>query len=96
MEQASTCTNTSVSYTHLLCTALDVPLGTFYNHVLRGKHGNTINAKRREELRILVNDIFHEYHQIFGAGKIVAILRERGYVTTKKLVAELMSELRCV
>lgn len=78
---------------HTLCEALDIPRGTFYNHVLRGKHGNTINAKRREELRILVNDIFHEYHQIFGAGKIAAILRERGYITTKKLVAELMTEL---
>lgn len=78
---------------HTLCEALDVPRGTFYNHVLRGKHGNILNAKRREELRIFVNDIFNEYHQLLGTGKIVAILRERGYITTKKLVAELMSEL---
>lgn len=78
---------------HTLCEALDVPRGTFYNHILRGKHGETINAKRRDQLRELVNDIFHEYQQIPGSGKIVAILRERGYITTRKLVAELMSEL---
>ena len=46
---------------HTLCEALDVPRGTFYNHILRGKHGETINAKRRDQLRELVNDIFHEY-----------------------------------
>ena len=78
---------------HTLCEALDVPRGTFYNHILRGKHGETINSKRREQLRQLVNDIFHEYQQIPGYGKIAAILRERGYITTRKLVAELMSEL---
>lgn len=78
---------------HTLCEALDVPTGTFYNHILRDKHGKTINAKRREQLRELVNDIFHEYQQIPGSGKIVAILRERSYITTRNLVAELMSEL---
>ena len=78
---------------HALCEALDVPRGAFYNHVLRGKHGNTINNKRRENLKILINDIFHEYYQLFGSGKITAILRERGYITTNKLVSELMSEL---
>ena len=70
--------------------ALDVPRGTFYNHILRGKHGETINAKRCEQLRELVNDIFHEYQQIPGSGKIVAILRDRGYITARKLVAEHM------
>lgn len=78
---------------HTLCEALCVPRGTFYNYIFRGKHGDTQNARRREELRVVINEIFHEYHQLFGAGKITAILRERGYITTDKLVAELMGEM---
>lgn len=78
---------------HTLCEALKVPRGTFYNHIFRGKHGDTINARRREELRTVIYDIFHEYEQLFGAGKITAILRERGYCTSEKLVTELMGEM---
>ena len=78
---------------HTLCEALKVPRGTFYNHIFRGKHGDTINARRREELRTAIYDIFHEYDQLFGAGKITAILRERGYCTSDKLVTELMGEM---
>ncbi|MBQ4556181.1 MAG: transposase, partial [Clostridia bacterium] len=33
---------------HLLCDALDVPRGTFYNYVFRGKHTHTWYAERRE------------------------------------------------
>ncbi|MFR9207458.1 MAG: IS3 family transposase [Lachnospiraceae bacterium] len=76
-----------------LCEALKVPRGTFYNHIFRGKHGDTINARRRAELRTAIYDIFHEYDQLFGAGKITAILRERGYCTSDKLVTELMGEM---
>lgn len=78
---------------HTLCESLCVPRGTFYNHMLRGKHGNTLNAKRREELREVIAEVYNEFHQLFGAGKITAVLRDRGYITTKKMVAELMSEM---
>jgi len=36
---------------HMLCDALQVPRGTFYNHILRNKRDNSWYAKRREELR---------------------------------------------
>lgn len=78
---------------YTLCEALDVPRGTFYNYILRGKHGDTLNACRREELRGSVLKVFNENHQLFGAGKITAILREKGFITTEKLVAELMHEM---
>lgn len=78
---------------HTLCEALDVPRGTFYNYILRGKHGDTLNARRREELRGSVLEVFNDNHQLFGAGKITAILREKGFITTEKLVAELMHEM---
>ena len=37
---------------HMLCEALGVPRGTFYNYIYRNKRTHTWYAKRREELRI--------------------------------------------
>lgn len=36
---------------HVLCEALDVPRGTFYNHIKRNKRDNSSYAKHREECR---------------------------------------------
>ena len=36
---------------HMLCEALDVPRGTYYNFIYRNKRTNTWYSKRREELR---------------------------------------------
>lgn len=36
---------------HMLCEALKVPRGTFYNFILRNKRDNTWYSKRQEELR---------------------------------------------
>ena len=55
---------------HMICDALDIARGTYYNHVLRNKRDNTWYAKRREELRIQIQEVFDENHQIFGAEKI--------------------------
>ena len=55
---------------HMICDALDIPRGTFYNHVLRNKKDNTWYAKRKEELRIRIQEIYDESNQIFGAEKI--------------------------
>lgn len=41
---------------HIICDAFDIPRGTFYNHVLRNKKDNTWYAKRREELRLQIQD----------------------------------------
>ena len=78
---------------HTLCEALKVPRGTFYNHIFRGKHGDTMNARRREELKEHILNVFNEFRQLFGAKKITAILRERGQATSEKLVYELMVEM---
>jgi putative transposase len=75
---------------HTLCDSLKVPRGTFYNHILRNKKDNTSYRKRREELSILVKDIFEENHQIYGANKIHAILKSRGIRTSTRMVSELM------
>lgn len=78
---------------HVLCEALDVPRGTFYNHIKRNKRNNSSYAKHREELRTAIQEIFEESRQTFGSEKICAVLHERGYRAGTTLVRELMSEM---
>lgn len=54
---------------HMLCEALDVPRGTFYNHILRNKRENTSYAQHRKELCAVIQQVYDESHQIFGANK---------------------------
>lgn len=78
---------------HVLCDALEVSRGTYYNHIFRNKRDNTIQAKKRKQLSILIQDIFDESDQRFGAGKIRAVLVEQGHSVSEKTVAELMREM---
>ena len=81
---------------HIICDALDIARGTYYNHVLRNKRDNTWYAKRREELRIQIQEVFDENHQIFGAEKITAVLKSKGVKTSTKMVRELMRNMGLV
>lgn len=81
---------------HMICDALDIARGTYYNHVLRNKRDNTWYAKRREELRIQIQEVFDENHQIFGAEKITAVLKSKGIKTSTKMVRELMRDMGLV
>lgn len=78
---------------HMLCEALDVPRGTFYNHILRSKKDNTAYSKRREELRIKVQEIYDNSNQIFGAKKITVILKSKGYIVSEIMVRSLMQDM---
>ena len=78
---------------HWLCEAMQVDRGTFYNHVFRNKKDNTWYAKRREILREAILKIYEENRQIFGAGKITAILKQKGYRTSEETVAFLMHDM---
>ena len=44
----------------VLCEALDVDRGTFYNHVLRNKKADTSYARRRLELSDAVREVYEE------------------------------------
>ena len=45
---------------HMLCDALEVPRGTFYNYMFRSKRDNTWYSERREELRVRIQQIYDE------------------------------------
>lgn len=81
---------------HVLCEALKVPRGTYYNHMLRGKGDDAWYKKRRVELKEAIAQVFNESQQRYGAPKITAVLREKGIRTTPKLVKELMIEMGLV
>ena len=78
---------------HVLCEALKVPRGTYYNHILRNKKENTWFEKRKVELREEIQHVFDEMHQVVGAKKIHAILKDKGYRTSEKMVRNLMQEM---
>ena len=54
---------------HVLCDSLEVSRGTFYNHIWRNKKENTLSAKRREEFKPIIKEIFDSNKQIYGAKK---------------------------
>lgn len=78
---------------HILCEALDVSRGTFYNHVLRNKKQNTVYVQRKEELREKIQKIYDDSNQIFGAGKIMAVLKQQGVKASEKTVRLLMRDM---
>ena len=78
---------------HSLCEALEVPRGTFYNHILRNKRENNSYQARGDYLSERIKEIFEKSNQIYGAKKIKAVLTEQGDVVSDKMVSELMQEM---
>ena len=75
-----------------LCEALDVAKGTYSNHTLRNKRGETKSAQRRRELFPIIEQIYHESNQTYGAGRITVVMRERGIPIAEGTVARIMHE----
>ncbi|MEG2080816.1 MAG: IS3 family transposase, partial [Oscillospiraceae bacterium] len=78
---------------HMLCEALKVSRGTFYNHMLRNKRDNTWYAKRKEDLRLKIQQVYDDSNQIFGAAKIAAVLKEDGCRVSVEMVRQLMQDI---
>ena len=76
----------------LLCETFNVPKGSYYNYLLRNKNENTLASQKRAELTPVIDSIFHENNEIYGSGKIHAILKDRGYKVSKQTVAYIMHE----
>ena len=66
--------------------------GSYYNHVLRNKNGNTEAARKQSEMTPIIEQIFHENHEVFRSSKIYAILKDRGYAISKSTVAKIMHQ----
>ena len=75
-----------------MCDALNVPKGSYYNHILRNKNEDTLAARRIKELTPVIEEIYNNSRQTFGAGKVTAIMNDRGYKTSKRTVAKIMHE----
>lgn len=73
-----------------LCEALDVAKGSYYNHLLRNKNGNTKAARKQSEMTPIIEQIFHENNEVYGSSKIYAILKDRGYAISESTVAKIM------
>lgn len=77
---------------NILCDALNVAKGTYYNYLLRNKNEDTLIAKKRMELTPIIEKIYHDNNEIFGANKIHAILHDRGYKVAQSTVRDIMHE----
>lgn len=78
---------------HMLCEALVVSRGIYYNYIFRNKRTSTWYAKRREELRVEIQRIYDDSNQIFGAKKICAVMKENGIRISNEMVFELMQDM---
>ena len=78
---------------NVTCDALGIAHGTFHNHQKRGKVDNWLHEKRKMELEPEIRLIFEESNQTYGAQRITAELRNRGYKTSKNTVTKIMREL---
>jgi transposase InsO family protein/transposase-like protein len=81
---------------NILCEALQVPKGTFFNHILRNKRDNSWYSKRREKLKVKIQEVYDDSNQIFGAGKVTAVLRNMDYHVSVEMVRELMRDMGLV
>lgn len=76
----------------ILCEALKVDRGTFYNHILRNKKENNSYNKRFSEMCTVVEKIFMDSNRVYGVKKITAILKKRGVPISEEYVRRIMRE----
>lgn len=76
----------------LLCKTMKVAKGSYYNHIFRNKNENTKFEEKKRELTPITEKIFNDNKQIYGASKIHAILKDRGYVVGQNTIADIMHE----
>lgn len=78
---------------HLVCEALNIPRGTFYNHIKRNQRDNAWYCLRREDLKKEILRLFDDSRQVYGVKKMTAALRQKKISVSERLVRELMSEM---
>lgn len=76
----------------LLCDALNVSKGSYFNHIFRNKNDASQYALKVEEMTPIIEQIYHESNQIYGPGKVHAILKDRGYTISINVVSRIMHQ----
>ena len=77
---------------NLCCEAMNVNKSSYINYKLRGKRGDTVYAKRQEEAKPLIEEIFYESRRTYGVNRIYSVLKSRGYDYGVKLIRKVMQE----
>ena len=77
---------------HELCEALDIARGTFYNYIFR-RADHSKREEAQSELMRLVQQVFDDSSQRFGAEKIRVTLAGSGVRVSTKRIAAIMQEL---
>ena len=75
-----------------MCTHLGLARSSFYAWRTQVNQVSA-SAARREVLKVLIQEIYHEHRKTYGCRRITAELNDRGYPASVGLVAKLMREL---
>lgn len=78
---------------HVICEALLMPRGTFYNHIFRNKNDEAWFHERDRALMPLILNTFNDHEQRLGADKIAAIISQSGFPVTSVKVSQLMHQM---
>ena len=77
---------------YVLCEALEVDRGIFYNHIFR-RADRTKYEEEQARLMLQVKQVFDDNAQRFGAEKIRAVLENSGIHVSTKRISGIMQEL---
>ena len=75
-----------------LCEALEVPRGTFYNHIKR-RTDRSQKEVESEQIKLKIRTIFNKSKQTYGAEKIRAALLKEGIHISSKRISAFMKEM---
>ena len=76
----------------LLCRAFNISKGSYYNHIFRSKNDVNEYVKREEELKPEIEKIFIESNYLYGPGRVRAVMIDRGFKVSERVVARIMHE----
>lgn len=63
-----------------------------YNNKLRGKNSNTQAKQRHDELKSIIEEIYHKAIRFMDPGKVFAVMHDLGYHVSSNTIAKIMHE----
>lgn len=77
---------------HALCRILNVNRSTVYHHELRAPEITQVELQD-EILKPLIEEVFQNSNELFGARRIRVKLKEKGHIVSERRISRLMKEL---